>query len=68
MLNDEFELTIIDCDAYPTKLITKVSPIEVSIEKFPSKSVTTPEFVPCTITEAPGSGIPFSSVTFPENC
>jgi hypothetical protein len=34
-------------------------------EKFPSKSVVVPLLVPDSITDAPGSGLPLASVTFP---
>ena len=51
---------------YPTKLTSKAAPSATSMVKFPSKSLLTPLLVPCSITVAPGSGKPLSSVTTPD--
>ena len=42
-----------------------MSPVLASMEKFPSKSVVTPALLPITLTVAPGSGTPLSSVIVP---
>ena len=54
------------CPTKPIKVTSKVGFSSSTVnEKFPSKSVVVPLSVPDSITDAPGSGLPLLSVTFP---
>ena len=65
MLTTSSAPTVTAVVSYPTKLNSRTFPSATSMLKFPSKSVETPFDVPCSRTVAPGSGIPWSSVTVP---